>query len=256
MARYSVGRVTVEPEAATRAFAEAARSAGARDPDRRARRLGAGRDGVLTDGGPVAADAVVLATGPWMADLVAHAGEGGPRLAAAAERLDVPWIVEEVSWPDQAVLGRAAEPVPIADVAAGLVDVPVGECALLCPLPGGDGLLGASLSTSLRDAVEGVNAPRRIATRVLEVAPGLQTRSSARWWGLRPMTPDGLPVAGLADGVWVHGGHGSLGMQAAPATAAWLAAAMHGGDVHADLRANSDRSDSHDLSARAAACCG
>ena len=32
----------------------------------------------------------------------------------------------------------------------------------------------------------------------------------------------------LADGVWVHGGHGSLGMQAAPATAAWLAASMHG----------------------------
>ena len=36
--------------------------------------------------------------------------------------------------------------------------------------------------------------------------------------------------------MWVHGGHGSLGMQAAPATAAWLAAAMHGEAVAADVR--------------------
>ena len=224
------GAGTVEPEAATRAFAEAARSAGARI--RTGVRVGSVQaGGVLTDGGPVSADAVVVAAGPWMADLVRMPVKAGRGWLLQAERLDVPWIVEEVSWPDQAVLGRAAEPAPIADVAAGLVDVPVGECALLCPLPGGDGLLGASLSTSLRDAVEGVNAPRRIATRVLEVAPGLRTRIVRAWWGLRPMTPDGLPVAGLADGVWVHGGHGSLGMQAAPATAAWLAAAMHGGDV-------------------------
>ena len=151
---------------------------------------------MLTDAGPVAADAVVVAAGPWIADLVRVPVKAGRGWLLQAERLDVPWIVEEVSWPDQVVLGRAAEPTPIADVAAGHVDVPVGECALLCPLPGGDGLLGASLSTSLRDAVEGVDVPRRIAARVLEVAPGLRTRIVRAWWGLRPMTPDGLPVAG------------------------------------------------------------
>src|SRR4029079_19008497 len=118
-----------------------------------------------------------------------------------ADRLDVPWIVEEVSWPDQAVLGRAAEPTPIAALASGRVDVPVGECALLCPRPGGDGLLGASLSTSLRDAIEGVDAPRRIASRVLEVAPGLRTRIVRAWWGLRPMTPDGVAAARRIGGV-------------------------------------------------------
>jgi D-hydroxyproline dehydrogenase subunit beta len=220
------GAGTVEPEPATRAYAEAARSAGARI--RTGVRVGSVRaDGVLTDSGPVAADAVVVAAGPWIADLVRVPVKAGRGWLLKAERLDVPWIVEEVSWPDQIELGRAAEPTPIADVAAGHVDAPVGECALLCPLPGGDGLLGASLSTSLRDAVEGVNVPRRIAARVLEVAPGLRTRIVRAWWGLRPMTPDGLPVAGLADGVWLHGGHGSLGMQAAPATAAWLAASMH-----------------------------
>ncbi|WP_028062113.1 NAD(P)/FAD-dependent oxidoreductase [Solirubrobacter soli] len=224
------GAGTVEPEDATRAFAEAARSAGARV--RTGVRVGrVASDGVLTDEGPVACDAVVVAAGPWLADLVRVPVKAGRGWLMQAERLDVPWIVEEVSWPDQVVLGQAAEPTPIADVASGRVDVPIGECALLCPRPGGDGLLGASLSTSLRDAVEGVDAPRRIAARVLEVAPGLRTRIVRAWWGLRPMTPDGLPVAGSWDGVWVHGGHGSLGMQAAPATAAWLAAAMHGSDT-------------------------
>ena len=39
----------------------------------------------------------------------------------------------------------------------------------------------------------------------------------------------GLPLVGpAAGGLFVHGGHASLGMQAAPATAAWLAADMHG----------------------------
>ena len=223
------GASTVDPELATRAFAEAARSAGARI--RTGVRVGSvSARGVLTDDGAVACDAVVLATGPWLADLLpAVPVKAGRGWLMRAERLDVPWIVEEVSWPDQVVLGRAAEPVSLHELAAGAVEVPVGECALLCPLPGGAGLVGASLSTSLRDAVEGLDAPQRIARRVLEVAPGLRTRIVRAWWGLRPMTPDGLPVAGACDDdVYVHGGHGSLGMQAAPATAAWLAAAMHG----------------------------
>ncbi|MFI7063142.1 NAD(P)/FAD-dependent oxidoreductase [Kribbella sp. NPDC050124] len=42
------------------------------------------------------------------------------------------------------------------------------------------------------------------------------------WAGMRPMTPDGLPVVGpLTDGgnVWVASGHGMLGLTQAPATA-------------------------------------
>jgi D-amino-acid dehydrogenase len=42
------------------------------------------------------------------------------------------------------------------------------------------------------------------------------------WAGMRPMTPDGLPVIGpLLDGanVWVASGHGMLGLTLAPTTA-------------------------------------
>jgi glycine/D-amino acid oxidase-like deaminating enzyme len=236
------GASTVEAEPATRAFAEAARGAGAtiRTGTRVSQvRIAGGRvSGVLTDDGPVAAETVIVATGPWLTELLPLApmkpGRGWlmrtPRLG-----FEVPWIVEEMSWPDQAVLGAAARPSPLADIAAGRIDENVGECFLLCPLPDGDAFIGASLSTSLRDAVEGIDAPQRMAARALEVAPGLaQSVGVTRaWWGLRPMTPDGLPLAGPAatEGLLIHGGHASLGMQAAPATAAWLAGWMHGEPV-------------------------
>jgi glycine/D-amino acid oxidase-like deaminating enzyme len=236
------GVSTVEAEPATRAFAEAARGAGAhiRTGTRVSQvRIAKGRVcGVLTDDGAVAADVVIVATGSWLTELLPLAPmKPGRGWLMRTQRLDfdIPWIVEEVSWPDQTVLGEAARPVPLADVAAGRLDEPVGECFVLCPLPDGDAFIGASLSTSLRDAIEGIAGPQRIAARALEAAPGL-ARSVAitrAWWGLRPMTPDGLPLAGAADveGLLIHGGHASLGMQAAPATAAWLAAWMHGEPV-------------------------
>jgi D-hydroxyproline dehydrogenase subunit beta len=238
------GASTVEAEPATRAFAEAARNSGARIAT--GTRVGQVRTangrvtGVLTDAGPVAADTVIVATGPWLTELLPLVSmKAGRGWLMRTERLDfdVPWIVEEVSWPDQALLGAAARPSPLGDLAAGRLDETVAECFLLCPLPDGDAFVGASLSTSLRDAVEGIDAPRRVAARALEVAPGVARRVAVTraWWGLRPMTPDGLPLAGACDveGLLVHGGHASLGMQAAPATAAWLAAWMHGEPVPA-----------------------
>jgi glycine/D-amino acid oxidase-like deaminating enzyme len=45
------------------------------------------------------------------------------------------------------------------------------------------------------------------------------------------MSPDGLPLVGPTgvEGLFVHGGHGSIGMQSAPWTARELAQAMDGG---------------------------
>ena len=54
--------------------------------------------------------------------------------------------------------------------------------------------------------------------------------------GNRPMLSDGMPVAGRSpvDGLYVHGGMGSIGMHAAPATARWLAEAVVSGDGQPD----------------------
>ena len=73
--------------------------------------------------------------------------------------------------------------------------------------------------------------PSQVARRAVEIAPGLAgVGVAAAWFGLRPMTPDGMPIVGRleVEGLHAHGGHWSIGMMAAPATARWLAAAMSG----------------------------
>jgi D-amino-acid dehydrogenase len=80
-----------------------------------------------------------------------------------------------------------------------------------------------------RDAL----APRDAGARLLAAArpylAGWQPDTDApveAWAGLRPSTPDGLPLIGALpglDGVYVASGHGMLGVTLAPATAALLA---------------------------------
>ena len=72
----------------------------------------------------------------------------------------------------------------------------------------------------------------------LAAAPGLaRVPVVAAWSALRPMTPDGMPVAGRAglDNLYVHGGHGSIGMMTAPATARRLARAILWGEESPEL---------------------
>lgn len=198
---------------------------------------------MLTEDGPIPADAVVLATGPWVNELLRDVERAGAwlRLPLAAGRgwllgisqlpVAVPWIIEEISWPDQEVLGQVTRLRTLAEVAAGIQDQPAVEAFVLAPLVNGGALLGASLAPALRGALEGSDTPQRLARRALDLAPGLdQVEVADAWYGFRPMMADGLPVAGETPiaGLYVHGGHGSLGMQAAPATARWLADRMTG----------------------------
>jgi glycine/D-amino acid oxidase-like deaminating enzyme len=75
--------------------------------------------------------------------------------------------------------------------------------------------------------------PSRIASRALRMMSGLGSlKVTNAYPGNRPMLSDGLPVAGRTsiEGLFVHGGMGSIGMHAAPATARWLADAVISGD--------------------------
>jgi D-hydroxyproline dehydrogenase subunit beta len=229
----------VSASGATRAFAEAARAAGAQ------LRVGvrvaqlvvrSGRvEGVLSDDGPLAADAVVLAAGPWLPGLLpgvpVSTGRGWLlRTVPLGSRL--PWVVMEMAWPDLDELGRISRPPRLAEVAAGGYDLPAAAAVSMVPQPGGEALLGTSLATSLLEQVEGVDMPQRIARRALDLLPGFaELGISSGWYGLRPMTPDGLPLVGATpvDGLYLHAGHGSIGMQSAPWTARLLADVMSGG---------------------------
>ena len=229
----------LDPALATTAFAEAARAAGA-DVRTSVRALAATAGGVLTDAGRLPADAVVVAAGPWAPDLVPEvpvaAGRGWV-LRTAPLPNPPPWIVEEMSWPDQDELGRAARRPTLGEVADGGYDAPAVAAVAIAPQPGGHCLVGTSLAPSLRDAVEGIDMPSVLARRALSAVPGLAGAPiAAAWSGMRPLTPDGQPVVGRCDGgLWIHGGHGSIGMQAAPATARLLVEAMLAGRTSPDL---------------------
>jgi D-amino-acid dehydrogenase len=87
-------------------------------------------------------------------------------------------------------------------------------------------LTGLDMSISRRR----VDAIARSASRHLRDWPA-DARPARVSAGLRPLTPDGLPVIGLvprAPGVWVASGHSMLGVTLGPATGEALAAAMTG----------------------------
>lgn len=240
---YSVGRAwMLEPMGATHAFAHAAREAGAtiRTGLRVAQIFSRGGkvQGILTDQGIVPADLVFIANGLWMSDLLRRTvGDGPlPGLPFTAGRgwliqlgkldFELPWIVEELTWPDQEELGRRMRLDGLADVAAQRDDQPAVEAICLNPMGGGDARLGASVQPAFRDLVRNTDMASRIASRTLRMLPGLGAPQVRNVYpGNRPMLSDGLPVAGrtAVEGLFVHGGMGSIGMHAAPAPrAGWL----------------------------------
>ena len=247
---YFVERAwTLEPMGATHAFAHAAREAGAaiRTGIRVAQIFSRNGkvEGVLTDQGIVSAGLVFIANGLWMTDLLRRTvGDGPlPGLPFTAGRgwliqlgrldFELPWIVEELTWPDQEELGKRMSLEGLADVASQRDDQPAVEAICLNPMRGGDARLGASVQPAFRDLLRNTDMASRIASRALRMIAGLGSLQVKNVYpGNRPMLSDGLPIAGRTpiEGLFVHGGMGSIGMHAAPATARWLVDAVMSGD--------------------------
>ncbi len=247
---YFVERAwTLEPLGATHSFAHAAREAGAviRTGLRVAQVFSRNGkvQGVLTDQGIIPADMVFLANGLWISDLLRRTvGDGPlPGLPLTAGRgwliqlgkLDfrIPWIIEELTWPDQEELGRRMSLDGLRDVAE-LRDDRIGvEAICMNPMLGGDLRLGATVQPAFRDLLRNTEVASRIAARTLRMIAGLDATTVKNVYpGNRPMLSDGLPVAGRTaiEGLFLHGGMGSIGMHAAPATARWLVDAVLSGD--------------------------
>lgn len=253
---YFVERAwTLEPMGATHAFAHAARQAGAifKTGLRVAQIMSRNGnvEGVLTDQGILSADLVFIANGLWMTDMLRRTvGDGPlPGLPFTAGRgwliqlgkldFELPWIVEELTWPDQEELGQRMSLGGLADVAEQRDDRPAVEAICLNPMGGGDARLGATVQPAFRDLIRNTDMPSRIAARALRMIHGLGSLSVKNVYpGNRPMLSDGLPVAGRTpiDGLYVHGGMGSIGMHAAPATARWLVDAVIAGDGNPSQR--------------------
>jgi D-amino-acid dehydrogenase len=152
-----------------------------------------------TTAGAVAAGTVVLAAGTWSRALAREAGVYVPLEPAKGYHVEV-------------ATGALAGGMPIYMEEARVIATPL------------DGRLRLAGTLELAGLDMGVDPVRvdsltRAAGRTLALPPGARTVHV--WRGLRPCTPDGLPVIGRAPGVdnlVLATGHAMLGITLAPVT--------------------------------------
>lgn len=157
-----------------------------------------GRPGVRTDEGALQSDLVVLAAGAWSAPLARQAGD---RIPLEPER------GYSVSWAEAGI----SIPLPVFSPS---------EKIMASPVAGGLRLAGSAEFAGFTASPDWSRAEAlvRLGRRMF---PGLTGAAPVRWAGLRPSTPDGLPVIGRSR--WsprvIHAfGHGHLGVTNAALT--------------------------------------
>jgi glycine/D-amino acid oxidase-like deaminating enzyme len=188
--------------------------------------------GVRTTEGTVAAGAVVVAAGPWSAELAAGAGLALPLEPRKGQlvRLRAPRGGAPIR--HKVVDGSYLLSVQSAD--AGLQVSTVVETTW-----DGDVLVGSSRERSgFEEAVDPAVSDAMVAraARLFGMLGRLE-RADA-WAGLRPWLPDHLPAIGpsaAAEGLWVATGHEGAGVALGPVTGRVIAQALCGEPVLLDL---------------------
>jgi glycine/D-amino acid oxidase-like deaminating enzyme len=127
----------------------------------------------------------------------------------------------------------------LAGPATPLRRVVWGERAYLVPRENGMTFVGATVEDvgfRKRNTIAGV---RRLRRGAVGLAPGLgMARQVSAWAGLRPGSPDGLPIIGRLPGwenAWVSTGHFRNGILLAPISGRLLAESISAGRPSAEL---------------------
>jgi D-hydroxyproline dehydrogenase subunit beta len=194
--------------------------------------------GVVTDEGPIGADEVVVAAGPWSSSLLDPIGVRLPitgargwlvRLASRPGLLrhlvaSAGWEEATGRWEDGAVRAGALE------------EVSAATSTLLHPATDGSLIAGSSRQPVITPEAEEPGVPARIVRGAIRMVPALadaEVRSA--WWGIRPLTPDERPVVGrVAEGLSIAAGHGSEGVILGAGTGQLVAAKLLGFDAPFD----------------------
>ncbi|HET9150715.1 MAG TPA: glycine oxidase ThiO [Gemmatimonadales bacterium] len=106
---------------------------------------------------------------------------------------------------------------------------------------GSEALIGSTMEYAGYDVTVTDAGQQRIWAGVRDLIPGLGARPEIRSWaGLRPVTPDGLPIVGPAPDLshlWYATGHGRNGILLAAITAVLLQQMIRGEPAHEHLAA-------------------
>ena len=195
----------VDPPALTQALVADAAQGGARFIHERVTAVSrtAGRvSGVVTDRHQTAARHVVIAAGAWSPAVI-----GLPRPLPV---VPVRGQLAEVDWP------------------AGVAPATLYHDHGYVLQRGDKAILGSTMEHAGFDAGVTAAGQAEILSGARRLLPSLSERGLRSWAGLRPVTPDGLPLVGPdreVDGLWYATGHGRNGILLAALT----------GDVIADL---------------------
>lgn len=108
---------------------------------------------------------------------------------------------------------------------------------------GEEAVVGSTMEYTGFDASVSDEGQQRIWTAIRKLCPPIgAARAHRTWAGLRPVTPDGLPIVGPApdvEGLWYATGHGRNGVLLAGITALLLQQMLRGDPVHEHVLAMS-----------------
>jgi D-amino-acid dehydrogenase len=171
---------------------------------------------VETTQGPIAADGFVLAAGTWSGKLAAQFGFTLP------------------VQPGKGYSVTVSQPAAVPSRAIYLHEMRVG----ISPFDGAARLGGTMELSGFNNRIvpQRVEAIRRAAGRYL---PGsIHGSAVVEWTGMRPLTPDGLPIIGPVpgwDNLFVATGHSMLGVTLAPVTGLAIAELVTTGSSSLDV---------------------
>ena len=192
-----------------------------------------GRGVRLADGSALAADAVVLAAGPWSAPLAASAGlhlpvepRKGQLTRMRLPRPDPEFLRHKIV--DGSYLAS------VGDTDPGLQVSTVVETTW-----DGHVIVGSTRERCGFDPSVDHGLARTVLERAARLVPELAgLTANSTWVGFRPWLADGLPAIGRsedADGLWVGTGHEGAGVLLGPVTGRVLAQEIAGESVAIEL---------------------
>jgi len=229
-ASYFPDDLQCDPRGIARGMALEARAAGARIRTHTRVQAIVPGEGVRVAGETLRADAVVLAAGPWSAELARGAGLELPLEPRKGQLVRLDWGPVTVRHKvfDGGYLAAVAAPTPDLQLSTVIETTWQGKV-----------LVGSSRERRGFDVAVDPAISEALLERAARLIPGVaQLEPDHAWAGLRPWLPDGLPALGPSralPGLWVATGHEGAGVGLGPISGELLAGALCGERPPLDL---------------------